>query len=499
MLKHLKPLLKDTVIYALGNISGKVAGFILLPFYVEKLTAAEYGMLGTMEATFQLIVALAGLNLYVAFTRWYWDKEINGRQKSTYFTTLVSVVVLALTVFAGVYPLAGTVSSLLLDTAGYTRLIRLVAASAGLEIISLVPATLCKMQRKPAMYTRNIIIRLAVVLVLSLLFVVVFDRKVDGIYEAQIAGTAVYLLLYLPYTLKNIVWKFEKFILLKMLKFGFPLILSSSFSVVLGIADRYSLNFISGLESVGVYSLGYKLANTLKIFIVMSVQLALTPVVFQMADQPGIKRFMSKIMTYFTFGLMFFTIGISLFGQEIVKVLSIGKPDYWDAYLVVPFIAFGTVFGMLKDTAAYGLQIVKRTGVIASVIVFVSLLNVALNMLLIPFMDALGAGLSTLLSQMIYFGATIYYAQRYYPVAYEFRKIFLSIGLGALFCLAAYFVRDWGLAWRLCIKTLLLLTYPVALYFFRFYDRNELLALQGFRDKWRHPGVWKENLQKLKF
>jgi len=499
MLQYLKPLAKDSAIYALGNISGKVVGFILLPFYVQKLTAAEYGMLGTLEATFQLIIALVGLNLYVAFTRWYWDKEVENRQKSTYFTTLISVIFLSLVVFIGFYPLSHAVSELLFDTEKYTRLVRLMAFSAVLELIGQIPATLCKIQRKPVMYTRNIVIRLAVVLLCNILLVVFFNRKVEGIYEAQIIGSVIYLLLFLPYTLKNISVKFETLILKKMLKYSFPLILTSSFGTILVIADRYTLNFISGLESVGIYSLGYKLANTLKIFIVASIQSTLTPTVFQMVDQPGIKRFLSKIMTYFTFGLMIFVIGTSLFGQEIIKILTIGKPDYWNAYLIVPFIAFGIVFGMMKDTTSYGLQIVKKTGVMASIIIFVSLLNIGLNILLIPFMGAIGAGLSTLLSQIVYFCAMYYYSHRYYPVSYEFRKIFLAIGLGALFCIVAFFIRDWALGWRLTIKSLLLVAYPILLYLAGFFDKVELKALRGFWEKWRNPDAWKDNIRTLKF
>lgn len=499
MLQHLKLLLKDSVIYALGNISGKVVGFILLPFYVEKLSTIEYGMLGTLEATFQLIVAIAGFNLHVAFTRWFWDKETVKQQKSVFFTTLTSVIFLALTVVIGIYPLASTASQLLFDSDRYVRLVRLVFISAGLELVGQIPATLCKMQRKPAMYTRNIIIRLAVVLVCTILSVVFFDRKVEGIYEAQITGSVVYLLLFIPLIFKNMILKFETLILKKMLGFSFPLILSSSFGVILSIADRYTLNFISGLASVGIYSLGYKLANTLKIFIVMSVQLALTPTVFRMVDKPGIKRFLSKIMTYFTYGLMFFVIGISLFGQEIVKVLTAANPDYWEAYTVIPFIAFGIVFGMMKDTTSYGLQIAKRTSVIAIVIAAVSILNMVLNILLIPIIGTIGAALSTLLSQIIYFGAMLHYAQRYYPVPYEFRKVFLSIGVGALLCMIACLIRNWELGWRLFIKTLLLTGYPVLLYFFGLYDKNELNALRGFWGKWRRPGNWNKNIRTLKF
>ena len=114
-------------------------------------------------------------------------------------------------------------------------------------------------------------------------------------------------------------------------------------------------------------------------------------------------------------------------------------------------------------------------------------------------MGPIGAGLSALLTQAICFGAMNFYAQKHYPVPYEFRKIFLSIGLGALCCLIAYLIRDWSLAWRLCIKTSMLAGYPLVLYLFRCYDKNELQALRGFWKKWRHPDAWKENMRTLKF
>ena len=498
MLKHLKPLVKDSVIYALGNASGKIVGFILLPYYSTKLSIAEYGMLGTMEATFQLIVALAGLNLATAFTRWYWDEDVIERQKSTYFTTLATVTFLALFVFACFYPLSRAVSNLLFDTGDYTRLVRLMTFSATLEIVCIIPATLCKMQRKAILYSRNLIIRLFVVLVCTILAVVFFNRKVEGIFEAQIIGSIVHLLLFLPLTIKNISTKFETLILKKMLKFSLPLVLSSSFTTILVIADRYSLNFISGLESVGIYSLGHKLANTLKIVIVLSVQATLAPTIFKMVNNPGVKRFLSKTLTYFTFGLMVFVIGLSVFGQEIVKVLA-RHPDYWDAYHIIPFIAFGIVFSMMKDNASYCLQIVKRSGIIASITVFVALLNIGLNILLIPFMGAIGAGLSTLMSQIIFFCAMLHFAQRYYPVSYEFRKVFVSIGLGALICIAAFLIRDWALGWRLCTKIALLACFPLGLYLLKFFDKTELRAIKGFWEKWRNPYKWKENILTMKF
>ena len=499
MLQHLKPLVRDSAIYALGNISGKIVGFILLPFYLNKLTTAEYGMLSTLDATFQLIITLAGLNLYVAFIRWYSDKELQGRQSSTFFTLLSVIIFIAIVFNICLLPFASHISRLLFESDANVRLVRLMFLSAGIELIGTIPASLCRVQLRSLQYTRTIMIRLGVILVCTLLFIIKFDRKLEGIYEAQIIGGLVYLALFIPYTVKNMVVRFEKKILAKMFHYSLPLMLASFFGVILGVADRFSLNFISGLTTVGMYSLGLKLANLIKMVFLQPVSMAIPPLMFQMSEKPNAQRFYAKLMTYLTFGLMLPVIGISLFGQEAVKILTVGQPDYWGAYTITPFIAFGILFGMMKDQTIYSLQIVKRTGIIASVIIFVSLLNLGFNILLIPFMGAIGAGLSMLLSQIIYFCTMYYYAQRYYPVSYEFRKLFLAIGLGAFMCIVAYFIREWALCWRLIIKTLFLIAYPVLLYLAGFFDKVELQALRGFWKKWRNPGAWKENIQTLKF
>jgi len=491
MLQHLKPIIKDSAIYALGNISGKIVGFILLPFYLSKLTTVEYGMLATLEATAMIIIVLASLNLSKAFIRWYSDKEWQGRQSSAFFTFMSVITFIAILLNICFFSFSSDISRLLFDSGEHNRLVRLMFCAAGLELIGTLPATLCRAQSRPLLYTRNIIIRFGVVLVCTLLFITVFDRKLEGIYEAQIIGSVAYIALFVPYIIKNTIVKFEKEILVKMLHFSLPLFLSSFFGVLLTVVDRLSLNFISGLAVAGMYALGFKLANLLNMLIVHPVNMAIPPLMFKMSDKPDAKQFYAKLMTYLTFGLMFPVIAISLFGQEIVKILAFGEPDYWGAYAVIPFIAFGILFGMMKDQAMYSLQIVKRTGIIASVVVFVSLLNIGFNILLIPFWGAIGAGIASLLSQIIYFGVMQHYARRYYHVPYEFRKIFMSIGLGALLCLIAYPVRDSSLALRLCVKTALLVSYIPGLYLLRLFDKTEL---QGFWKKWRNLKTWKEIL-----
>ncbi len=69
MLKTLRSTLRGTIIYSIGNLSSKLVGLILIPLYTSKLTLAEFGILGIIEITSQLLIAILGLSLYNAFFR----------------------------------------------------------------------------------------------------------------------------------------------------------------------------------------------------------------------------------------------------------------------------------------------------------------------------------------------------------------------------------------------------------------------------------------------
>ena len=71
-----------------------------------------------------------------------------------------------------------------------------------------------------------------------------------------------------------------------MLGFSTPLIFSSLSAVILTVLDRYSLNYIVGLDDVGVYTTGYKIANVM-LFVVMASQLALPTILFKNMESKG--------------------------------------------------------------------------------------------------------------------------------------------------------------------------------------------------------------------
>jgi len=316
-------------------------------------------------------------------------------------------------------------------------------------------------------------LKLTLSLLFTLYFIIEKGKKLDGIFEAQIIGSVSALLVLLPHIIRNIKLKFEKLILFEMLNYSYPLMLASVSGVFFSVIDRYSLNYLEGLEKVGVYTLGYKIASTLKVVVITSVQLALSPFQMKKINEPDNQRFYANVMTYFSLFLMFCVIGLSLFSLEVIKVASRDN-IYWESANIVAILSFSFFFSMLKDSAFIGLHVVKRTKITGALIAMSSVINLGLNMLLIPLLSIYGAAIGTLVSQILFFVMIYYFSQRFYPIPYDLKKIFTILFIGVVLVMAGFFLNDLNLLIRLVLKGVLLLIFPVIIYMTRTFDPKSL-------------------------
>lgn len=495
MLQNLKATAKNSFIYGIGNFTIKLVGLLLIPIYTntQYLSLDDYGALGILEAASQILVALAAIAMPQALTRWYWDKKYIDKQKSIFFTVFSFLLVLIILICLFLFPFSRTLSLLLFHHDHYALLIKMMLVSSGLQVLVTIVLTLMKLQEKSGYYSLSSIFRLTAILLITIYLIVYRGKGLYGIYAAQILGSVAFFILLTPYIIKNIRFRFEKPVLVEMLQYGYPLVLGSMSGILLTTFDRFTLNFLGNLPDVGVYSLGYKISNTIKILIVTSLQLAVSPQIFKMMDQPDNKRFYSRIMTYFSFVVLFSVMGISFFAQEIIKVITVDT-RYWRAIGIIPILSMAIFFGMLKDTALIGLQITKKTKIIGTVISLIALLNLGLNVLLIPEFSIFGAAWATLFSQIIFFGIILFFAQKHYPIPYEYRRIIKMVILAVCMYGVVVIINDTALWIRLVVKTTLLAAFPFILYLIGFFEKVELKSLKGFWLKWKVVNNWKNNI-----
>ena len=498
MLKDLKQTTKHTSIYALGNIATKLIGIVLVPLYtnVDYLSHDEYGALAVLEATSQLLIGLLTMAMLQSLTRWYWDKKHEGQQNGIFFTTLAFLLMVLTPVVCLITALSDELSVLTLGTTDFSYLFKLVSISAAITIINNQILCLAKLKSKSVLYASVQITKLTFTLLLIIWGIVKQGKGLDAIWEATLIGECFALLLLASFAIKNIQFKFHYQVLKEMLTYGLPLMLAALSSVILATADRYMLSSMSSLENTGVYSLGYRIANTLKVVVTASLTLAISPLNMKKMNEPNNQRFYSKINTYTSFLFMLALIGLSLFSLEIIKVFT-GSKIYWDANLIVPLISYALFFGLMKDNMLIGLQIKKKTKIIGTLIFITSLLNIGLNLLLIPVWDIYGAALATLVSQIAFFSLITYYSQKAYSIPYEWRKVVVMVLVSFVIIFVGNYTTEINVVIRLLIKGALFCSFPFILYVFKFYDDVELENIKMIFQNWKDPRRFRENIKRL--
>jgi O-antigen/teichoic acid export membrane protein len=168
---------------------------------------------------------------------------------------------------------------------------------------------------------------------------------------------------------------------------------------------------------------------------------------------------------------------LSFFSKEILHFISL-RPEYWLAYKIIPILSFAALFMMLRDSMIRALNIVKKTRVISLTFIVVSILNVLLNFILISLFQTTGASIAFLLTQIISFSGLYYFAQKYYPIKYETKKIFLMLLLAICSTAVAFMLNPLPLILSIALKLLILSAFPVILYFFNFYEPIELQRIR---------------------
>ena len=233
--------------------------------------------------------------------------------------SLSTQVVVSLLFCLLLIPLSGTLSIMLFSKPDWGKVITFVILASAIQAVNNIINTLMRLQSKSVLYTVTNLFKLVSVLSLTLYFILSKKMGLDGIYLAQVIGNALIVLLLLGYTLKNIKIFFNKIIFKSMSSYGFPLLIANISAALLTVIDRFSLNSLTVLKSVALYTLAFKITSVLKLVIVDSIKLALGPMMIKRIDSPDNKRFYSKVLLYSSYILMFAIVGISMFSYEIYK------------------------------------------------------------------------------------------------------------------------------------------------------------------------------------
>jgi O-antigen/teichoic acid export membrane protein len=324
--------------------------------------------------------------------------------------------------------LPGSVLNSKISSLLYLVAILIVARCANEILLSFI-----RSEQRTKLYNSIAIIRRYGSLVLSIFFVFFFLKGLYGFYFGQVLS-ALIIFCVLLYSLAkkqeigltNFSGRFFK----RSIRFGFPLSWSEIGHLVLNYADRYMIQYYLGSTMLGLYTAGYNLATYVTQFLIYPINYALEPIYMSMFVHKGeqeTKEFFSKVLRYYLVIMIPAIFGFIAVGRDLISFLASNK--YIESSSVLSYVVIGQAIYSCHIILNVGLFIREKTHLVMIVKIAACIVNIFMNLFLIPRYGITGAAQATLVSYVFYTILITYYAFKEFSFRIEYERILLYLGL----------------------------------------------------------------------
>jgi O-antigen/teichoic acid export membrane protein len=253
-------------------------------------------------------------------------------------------------------------------------------------------------------------------------------------------------------------------------------------NLIITMINRYFLEHYDTLESVGLFSFAFRISNTIKVLVIESLTLSLTPILFQKLSEKTGNRFVKKNFIYGSFIIMIVYIFIASFSQEII-ILIAQNEDYYSAYQLVPILGLAYIFHAVNYFYTVLLSYSKKTTKILQATMVTAILTIILNVVLVPSFKIYGAAMINVLSTIILFILMYYFSKKDWGTYFEIYKLLTIVFAGLIIVVInTIVIREINLI-SIGLKCLVCLSFPLIIYPFNFYEKIEIDTISTLPSK----------------
>lgn len=381
-------LLKNTAIYALGDIIPKVLSFFVFPILTAHLSLADYGIVNYVNTIIFLLTTIGILCLNTYYLVYYYKipTEIE-RQK---FLGNLSIFIVGLNLILSIvfFVLGRFHPTLFSSEIVFIPYIALGVGTNFFNILSILPSALYRVKENPLPLTVLNVLRGVLTTALTLVLVIHYKFTALGVLWSMFIVSAVFGIIFLIITLRNMVWNINWKQIGQALKFSLPLLPGSLAYYFLSMADRLFIERYLNLTDLGIYSTASTLAMILNI-IAYGAYKAFEPHFFKIYGSLGFKEQFIQIQNAFLTVILFGAMGLSMMSREFFVLFS--SPQYHSVYLYVPLVEVGVVFSSMSMLYATIVIAKEKTKINSVITIIGGGTSALLNITLLPLVGIIAA------------------------------------------------------------------------------------------------------------
>ena len=394
-----KLFLENFFVYGLGGMIGKIIPVIAIPIIARLMPDSSY--IGINDMAFSLtsfIGCICRLGFYEALFRLFFECDEHQYHLDICYTTLTSTGISAIIGAIIVLAFRKLLAFYFLGDVGAESIIYFVAITIVVDVTNMIISAPTRIQNDRKTYL------LMNMLSPAISYLAAIPLLLNGYYlfalpiSSLLSGLTTELLFYL----KNRKWfrggKFDKMMFGELVKIGIPCIPSFLIYWVFNSSDRVMITNFMGTSATGLYSVGSKLGLASQL-VYMAFSGGWQYFTFSTMKNPD--QVKNNSMIYEAFAIVSFcgAMIICSISYPIYSMLFIG--DYVDSYIVAPYLFLAPLLQMLFQVAGTQFSIIKKTWPNSIFLGVGAVLNIVLNLKLIPILGIEGAAIASLVGYIV--------------------------------------------------------------------------------------------------
>ncbi len=397
----MKEIFKDMAKYAPSKICGLLGNTVLVPIYTNLLSREEYGVYTVSVAVLSFLCILFSDWVGLSGLRFFREHQLQDK-----ISKYLSILVMLLTTNM---ILLFIVSFLFRHS--FYDFFKIPPSLFMIIVLLTIPVSIrallfqiLRAQIKPSAFTISTILNQFSTILISVWIIKYFNLGGISILIGMAISIAAIdiLLIYQSNILSH--FKFEKIsisTLLSIVKYGVPIALASAALWFITNSNKLVLQHLKGFEEAGIVGVGYSLTFPILMTFFAIITIAAFPRIINMyEDKMDVRPIISKITGYFLLVSLPLVALSSAYAKEITMLAN---AKFEEAYVLIPYLSAACFFLALAEYTTMQYMLCKKTYINTIIKVVAGVIGIGLNYVFILKMGVIGAGIATLIANILYF------------------------------------------------------------------------------------------------
>ena len=477
----LRQFSKDTLLYGLGKGIKKFIGLLLLPMYTRALSPAEFGILDSLGALLFFISVFFTLGLDSS-TSYFYFKEQDEKDRGKILYTAFVIRLLAIIPATALSFFAHPISKCMFGSEQYAGAVLITFLLIPANILMSEQELVYRFNRKAWNYNLITISKSLCNIAGGVVLVVQLKWSVLGAQLASLLSTlTIVFFSFITYTRFRYTYKFDISIAKKLLRYGFPLVWASLGVWVYSVSDRFFLIHYKTLDDIGFYSIGSTFSQPIGL-INMAIQMSFGVLFYEVYHgetgelKTRSKQLMKQVLYLYISVATILALALSIFSYELLEFVATSR--YVNGIVVIPILTCSLIFAQLIEIVPAGISLSEKTWHFTWIVFLAAIVNAGLNFIFIPALGYMGAAITTLIANLVYFVLVDSISSRYFDAEFSRLKVFVYMVVFLLFSSAFPISEIYcGYAFHPALKFTLLLLFVPMPFVFGFVNKSMIVKI----------------------